>query len=102
MLESGAINSCACSIIVIVFSGAATFMQRGYNLIKRGSCSKQRAAVISGGAAVVSGGAMVKVTWLTCKITGQLLHAGDYCFKERESTVLLSDAAGLLIYKVEL
>ena len=45
---------------------------------------------------------MVKVTWLLCKITGQLLHAGDYCIKERESTVLLSDAAGLLIYKVEL
>ena len=45
---------------------------------------------------------MGKVTWLLCKITGQLLHAGDYCIKERESTVLLSDAAGLLIYKVEL
>ena len=27
---------------------------------------------------------------------------GDCCIKERESTVLLSDAAGLLIYKVEL
>ena len=29
---------------------------------------------------------MVKVTWLLCKMTGQLLHAGDDCFKEREST----------------
>ena len=57
---------------------------------------------MSGGAAVLSGGTMGKVKWLLCKITGQLLYAGDYCIKERESTVLLSDAAGLLIYKVEL
>ena len=30
---------------------------------------------------------MGKVTWLLCKVAGQLLHAGDYCLKERESTV---------------
>ena len=30
---------------------------------------------------------MGKVTWLLCEVAGQLLHAGDYCLKERESTV---------------